>query len=180
MDLAALPTLATALVVGPVSLPASLLVSLLVAVLAVSVAGRRRLEREVRASHAELVALRERLDALAGSPDGTSVRRDHDRQEYLITSLPEHAGPATPGEGHDGAAAALPAREFASVALAESVVRVASLAYGVRRALSAENRNRIRFEMGREVKRARRQRRRDLKEAKRLLRANPDLSEDAA
>ncbi len=33
-----------------------------------------------------------------------------------------------------------------------------SLGYGVRRALSAENRNRIRFEMRREVKRARRQR----------------------
>jgi len=57
-----------------------------------------------------------------------------------------------------------------------------SLAYGVRRAMSAENRNRIRFEMQREVKRARRQRRRDLKEAKRHLRSEQrtGLTEDAA
>jgi len=53
-------------------------------------------------------------------------------------------------------------------------VRLVSLGYGVRRALSAENRNRIRFEMRREVKRARKQRRRDLKEAKRHLRAEHD------
>ena len=56
-----------------------------------------------------------------------------------------------------------------------------SLGYGVRRALSAENRNRIRFEMRREVKRARRQRRRDLKEAKRHLRhVTTESQEDAA
>ena len=69
-----------------------------------------------------------------------------------------------------------------TVAAGESLVRVVSLAHGVRRALSAENRNRIRFEIRREVKRSRRQRRRDLKDARRHLRrqAGTDLSEDAA
>jgi hypothetical protein len=58
---------------------------------------------------------------------------------------------------------------------------VLSFGYGVRRALSAENRNRIRFEMRREVKSARRQRRRDVKEAKRHLRhVTTDRTEDAA
>ena len=76
----------------------------------------------------------------------------------------------------------LSAGQFASVALGESLVRVLSLGYGVRRALTAESRNRIRFEMRREVKRSRRQRRRDLKEAKRHLHADQraDLTEDAA
>jgi hypothetical protein len=66
--------------------------------------------------------------------------------------------------------------------LGESLVRLVSLGYGVRRALSAENRNRIRFEVRREVKRSRRQRRRDLKDARRHVRsrAGTDLSEDAA
>ena len=74
------------------------------------------------------------------------------------------------------------AGQFASAALGESLVRVVSLGHGVRRALSAENRNRIRFEVRREVKRSRRQRRRDLKEAKRHLRADlrPERDEDAA
>jgi hypothetical protein len=58
---------------------------------------------------------------------------------------------------------------------------VLSFGYGVRRALSAENRNRIRFEMRREVKASRRRRRRDLKEAKRHLRhVTTDRTEDAA
>jgi hypothetical protein len=71
----------------------------------------------------------------------------------------------------DPAATAVSRREFASVALSESAVRVVSVAAGVRRALSAENRNRIRFEIRREVRRSRKQRRLDLKEARRQLRA---------
>ena len=48
---------------------------------------------------------------------------------------------------------------FADLVLRETVVKAASLAHGVRRALDAETRNRIRFEMRRELKRARKQRR---------------------
>ncbi len=51
--------------------------------------------------------------------------------------------------------------------LRETVVKAASLAHGVRRALDPETRNRIRFEMKREVKRARKQRRADTRQARR-------------
>ena len=54
---------------------------------------------------------------------------------------------------------------FADHVLRESVIRLGSLAHGVRRALDAETRNRIRFEMRREVKRARKQRRAEQREA---------------
>jgi len=87
----------------------------------------------------------------------------------VITSLSGAAG-VTEGEERPLPAAPLSGRDFAAVAMTESVVRLASLTHGVRRALSPENRNRIRFEMGREVKRSRRQRRRDVKEARRHLR----------
>ncbi|WP_101524605.1 hypothetical protein [Nocardioides houyundeii] len=49
--------------------------------------------------------------------------------------------------------------------LREGVVKVASLAHGVRRALAPEQRNRIRFEVRRETRRAGRRRKADVKEA---------------
>ena len=51
------------------------------------------------------------------------------------------------------------------------MVKAASLAHGVRRGLAPAHRNRIRFEMKQEVRRARKQRRADLKAAQRDLRA---------
>jgi hypothetical protein len=70
------------------------------------------------------------------------------------------------------------------VALGESLVKIASFGYGVRRALSAENRNRIAFEMRREVKRSRRKRRLDVKQARRTpasaARTDDGSAEDAA
>ena len=45
----------------------------------------------------------------------------------------------------------------------ETVVQTASLLHGLRRALSPETRNRIWFEMRREVKRSRKQRRAELR-----------------
>ena len=59
----------------------------------------------------------------------------------------------------------LPAGQFADVLLREGVVQSASLLHGLRRALSPEVRNRIRFEMRREVKRARKARRVEQREA---------------
>ena len=55
--------------------------------------------------------------------------------------------------------------------LRETVVKAASLAHGVRRGLAPATRNRIRFEMKQEVRRSRRQRRADLKQAQRDLHA---------
>jgi hypothetical protein len=85
-----------------------------------------------------------------------------DDQEYRITAL---------GERRSGGPLALvptvPGPQFVDILLRESLVRTASIAAGLRRALAPEVRNRIRFEMKREVKRSRKQRRTDLKQARR-------------
>lgn len=93
------------------------------------------------------------LDAPEAAPEPT---------QYVITHLGEPRA-----EPEVEAAPALPAGQFADVVLRETVIKSASLFHGVRRALSPENRNRIRFEMRREVKRSRKQRRADLRQARR-------------
>ena len=69
---------------------------------------------------------------------------------------------------------------FADIVARESAIKAVGLAHGLRRALAPEVRNRIRFEMKREVQRARKQRRADLKAALREFRAREraDLAED--
>jgi len=175
MDQALLVTLSA--VAGVVVV--GLLVGLVVALVA-GARGRRRLEAELAAARADVDGLRSQVDDLARvAPPPAPADHAAPGREYVITSISDQAA---------GAELAVPTtteltgREFVTVAAGESLVRVVSLAHGVRRALSAENRNRIRFEMRREVKRARRRRRRDLKDARRQLRsqAGTDLSEDAA
>jgi hypothetical protein len=122
---------------------------------------RRRTSREAAASHAEVAELRHRLDELERGAVARPAPRApvRDEREYTITGLassPEPA-PAPP--------ARLERAVFADQLLRESVIRIGSLSHGVRRALSAESRNRIRFEMRREVKRARKQRRVEQREA---------------
>lgn len=120
---------------------------------------RRRTDRELAAAREEAAELRERLRRLeertadAGSPVRT------DPGEYRITGLGDVESAETQPPVH------LERAVFADILLRESVIRLGSLAYGVRRALSPESRNRIRFEMKREVKRARKQRRLEQREA---------------
>lgn len=113
---------------------------------------RGRTRRDVAAAHAEARALRERLDDLERrsrtSPDVRPVRDDH---EYRITLMGDPEPRTEPAQ--------LDRAVFADLLLRESVIRVGSLAHGVRRALAPEARHRIRFEMRREVRRARKQRR---------------------
>jgi hypothetical protein len=87
----------------------------------------------------------------------------------VITSLSDRSPTASDEDGL--APADLSGSGFATLAARESMIRLVALGHGVRRALSAESRNRIRFEVGREVRRARKVRRRELKEARRHLRA---------
>lgn len=167
MDLAPLATLTAAVLV---------LAAVLAWAVLASVTGRRRLERDLVATRAELALLRQRVDTLDSRPGSSAKASDSvGSGGYVITSLPDQAAPVSEA-GHPGEVGPPSRREFASVALTESVVKMASLAYGVRRALSPESRNRIRFEMGREVKRVRRQRRREVKLARR---AHPDSPPDA-
>lgn len=86
--------------------------------------------------------------------------------EYVITHLGEPEGEPE-AESESEAVPAVAPGLFADIVLRETVVQTASLFHGVRRALSPETRNRIRFEMRREVKRSRKQRRADLRAARR-------------
>jgi hypothetical protein len=113
---------------------------------------------------ADLAELRDRLDELprqpshmpAAAPVTTPV-------EYVITDLGREQPPAEPAH-LDGPA-------FADIVVKETVVKAASFAHGLRRGFAPATRNRIRFEMKQEVRRARKQRRADLKAAARDLHA---------
>lgn len=116
---------------------------------------RGRTRREVAAAREEAAELRDRLDRLEREGRRTAAPQAvPDDHEYRITRVgdPEPEDPAQPAQTLDRAV-------FADLVLRESVIRFGSLAHGVRRALAPEARNRIRFEMRREVRRARKQRR---------------------
>ncbi len=96
-----------------------------------------------------------------GLPDSTFTSLDEPQgaTDYVITQVGEpvveEPVPSVPGP------------VFADLLLKETVVQTASLFHGVRRALSPETRNRIRFHMRQEVKRSRKQRRTELREVRR-------------
>jgi hypothetical protein len=124
----------------------------------------------LRQMTSRLSAIERGLVTGTGAPSSTSEplveevaqRPSRDQvEEYVITRLGDTDEPAP----------AMEASLFADVVMRESVVKAASWAYGVRRAFSPENRNRIRFEMRREVKRARKSRRAEEREAIREWRA---------
>ncbi|WP_408895507.1 hypothetical protein ACJ5H2_11410 [Nocardioides sp. R1-1] len=159
------------------AVPTWLVVLTAVAVLVLAVAAYR-LSRSVRQarSHTEALlaaaaqdaeALREQLAGIEAelrakqelAPRQRPVAVVDDR-EYVITDLGQENGPRVP-------ARVVPAPLFADILLRESVIKTAALAAGLRRALSPEVRNRIRFEMRREVKRSRKERKLMLKAARR-------------
>ncbi|NYG57405.1 hypothetical protein BJ980_000328 [Nocardioides daedukensis] len=130
---------------------------------------RARAREQLAASAAESAALHARIDELAqrvtpgDSPPGRSSQ-----QEFVITQMGD------PDRADDEASRPIPQRHidgrlFADIVLRESFVKAASLTHGVRRALSPETRNRIRFEMKREVKRARKERKVQMRDVRREL-----------
>lgn len=161
---------------------AVLLLGLLAAVALVAVGrARRRAGAEldaVRASAEQLVARVEEVELRLARQQR---REGPDAHEYVITHVGDPADEQA-GPDDDGEAPTVPAPLFADLVLRESAVQAASLARGLRRALAPETRNRIRFEMRREVKRARKQRRADLREARRAwqARGRSDQAEPAA
>ncbi len=132
---------------------------------------RSRTDRAVAEARAETATLRARLETLEQrlprSDAGPAGRTEP--HEYVITHL-----------GEDDPVATEPARIesalFADLVLRETVVKTAALAHGVRRALAPETRNRIRFEMRREIRRARKQRRTDTRQARREWQARQRAS----
>ena len=147
--------------------PLALGVAVLLLVLTVTVLlavrrDRRRTEQALAEAlteaRAEAAELRERLDALSQRVEAPA----RPAEEFVITDIGNHEV-----ERLDTTPTRIEGRLFADIVLRESLVKAASLGYGVRRALAPETRNRIRFEMKREVKRSRRQRRAELKEMRR-------------
>ena len=105
---------------------------------------------------------------------------------YVITGVPGSEAQTTTaaGEGLDSVVTGrIDGALFADIVARESLIKAAGFAHGLRRALSPDARNRVRFEMKREVKRSRKQRRADVKAALRDQhardRATP-TEEDAA
>jgi hypothetical protein len=147
---------------------------------------RATTSRDLRSAHAETASLRAQLEDLDRRLTHAPPRA-HPDPEFVITHLGE-TGPATapavapvgaPVVGVD-AVERVDSALFADLVLRETVVKAASLTHGLRRALAPEVRNRIRFEMGREIKRARKQRRADLKAARRHpAPAQPTVGETA-
>ena len=119
-----------------------------------------RLEAELAAARAESAELRGRLATLERATTAPALRH----AEFLITDAGQDRGPEPAG-------VAVPDGLVLSATLGEPVVRAMALAHGVRRALSAESRNRIRFAMRQEVRRTRRRRKREMKQAWRRAQA---------
>ena len=103
-------------------------------------------------------------------------------REYVITRLGEDE--PTPGRSVATPAPVVPAPVFADLVLRETAVQTGAFVAGLRRAFSPEVRHRIRFEMRREVKRARKQRKAEhrvaVREWQARQRAGIDLDESAA
>jgi hypothetical protein len=141
------------------------LVVLCLGLLVATVQGRRSWARERDRARIEVADVRARLEQVERDQRTPGAATEAD---FVITGLgsdqPEPAETPAPAAPIDGAA-------FADTVLRETVVKAASLAHGVRRGLAPATRHRIRFEMKQEVRRARRQRRADLKQAQRDLHA---------
>jgi hypothetical protein len=149
---------------------------LALAALALGVAllrARSRTDRELAASRAETAVLRTQVEELERRV-GRSEPRRAPSTEYVITNL----GDTEPDGPEPEASPEVSPALFADLVLRETVVKAVSLAHGVRRAIDPETRNRIRFEMRREVKRARKQRKADTKEARREWAARQRAADD--
>ena len=139
------------------------LAALLLALLGVRRA--RRAER-LAAALVERVAL---LESPVTDAPGTVV--DHaDASTYVITGLDEHTTDRDE-PGQVPVAVPIDGRLFADIVARETVVKAASWTAGLRRALAPESRNRIRFHVRQETKRAGRERRAETRQALREFRA---------
>ena len=143
----------------------ALVVVLALVLFAVLLRDRSRVRTELAATHAEAAELRSRIDALAVQI--AASRREP--EEFVITHL---------GDGFETGAERLPqpagdgridGRLFADLVLRETVVKAAAFGHGVRRAIAPESRNRIRFEIKREVKRSRKARKEETRQVRREM-----------
>lgn len=121
---------------------------------------RARLRAELAQRAGQVEELSSRVDALSAPGRAAHVAGAREPVEYVITGL------GTP-EPDEFVPARIEGRLFADILLRETVVKAAALGHGVRRALAPEVVWRVRGEVRRELKRVRKQRRQDLKLARR-------------
>lgn len=147
----------------PATLAAGAVVALLLlGLLVVLLRSRAETRRQLAAAQDETAALRARLDDLASrmerpAPVAAPAVSD---AAYVITDA-----------GTTADEPAVADRVVLTTTLGEPLVKALALGHGVRRALSAESRHKIRFEMRREARRTRKGRRREMKDAWRRERA---------
>jgi hypothetical protein len=138
-------------------------VALAALLLALLAARRARRAESLAAALVERVALLESPNADAALP-AEDAGRD---SAYVITRMDE----PTVRDEHVPVAVPIDGRLFADIVARETVVRAASWTAGLRRALAPETRNRIRFHVRQETRRAGRERRAETKQALREFRA---------
>ncbi len=145
----------------PVLLAGAAVLILVACVLGLVLRSRAESRRELAEAKVEAAALYLRLDRLSEQLErqsSTMIRVDD--PAYVITDA-----------GRVRRDPNVPDRVVLSAAVGEPLVKVVAFGHGLARAMSAESRNRIRFEVRREVRRSRKQRRRDMKDAWRRLQA---------
>ncbi|HSX67773.1 hypothetical protein [Nocardioides sp.] len=159
----------------------ALLALVLVVLAAVCVAGvvlvrreRERTESELARTRAEAAELRAKVEALARA---AQVVREP--EEFVITRVGEEPDNDDIAPG-TAAPQRIDGRLFLDLVARESVVKAAALGHGVRRALAPEVRNRIRFEMKREVKRSRRARKDEYRRVRDEIRARERAAQGSA
>jgi len=164
----------TALVAALAALAGAAAALLVVAVVAVRRRGARAdLEALLTEARQEIDALHDRVEELTPRPAPPATDRPElDRADFVITHVGE------PGSDEDARGVPVPDRLVLSATLGEPLVKVVAFSHGVRRALSAESRNRIWFEMRREVRASRRRRRQLRKHLEREYRARLRATED--
>ncbi|MET0526355.1 MAG: hypothetical protein ABWZ91_16235 [Nocardioides sp.] len=126
--------------------------------------------RRARRAESRLAAVVERV-ALLESPAADAPRpalEDPQVSTFVITGMGTDPHPDPAGAP---VAREIDGRLFVDIVARETVVKAASWTHGLRRALSAENRNRIRFQVRQETRRAGRDRRAETKQALREYRA---------
>jgi hypothetical protein len=148
------------LVVAGGAAGAALLV--LVVLLAVTLSRLAATRRQLRALEDRLGSLADRLDLLEAPAADAEPEESYLVPEALPLRIVEDGADLRP---------AVPDRLVLSATLGEPLVKAAAFGHGLRRALSARSRNRIWFEVRREVRRSRKQRRQDMKAAYRRMQA---------
>ncbi|RZI87620.1 MAG: hypothetical protein EOO67_14120 [Microbacterium sp.] len=165
----------TAVIAALAGAAAALLLVALVAVLRRRNRSRADLEEMLAAAQRESDDLRARLEELTAQFPAQAGALPAEAATYVITD----AGQTSATRAVEDQVQ-VPDRLVLSATVGKPLVKAAAFGHGVRRALSPENRNRIWFEMRREVRAARKRRKQLLKQYQRDLRADERAREGMA